>query len=174
MSERDTMGGGGSSGSFGSGVGSSGGFDRSEGGTFGVGSSTVTEGSGQGGQGMGGAVDQAKEMAGQAVDTARDKAGQVTEQATAKTDVGIEKAAGGLDRAADVLRERAGGTGAGGGAMQSAATMAADRLDSAAQYLQGKDTDQLVAELEALVRRRPMESLLVAAGVGFVLSKALR
>jgi ElaB/YqjD/DUF883 family membrane-anchored ribosome-binding protein len=119
-------------------------------------------------------VDQAKEKATQAVDTARERAGEVAGQAAAKADVGIEKAAGGLDRAADMLREKAGGTGAGGGAMQSAATVAADRLDTAAQYLQGKDTDQLVAELEALVRRRPMESLLVAAGIGFVLSKALR
>jgi len=139
----------------------------------------------QAGQGASGAVDQAKQTAGQAVDTAKEKAGQVTdtakekagqmtEQATAKADIGIEKAAGGLDRAADMLRERTQGTEAGGGAVQTVAATAADKLDTAAQYLQGKDTDQLVAELEAVIRRRPVESLLVAAGVGFLLSKSLR
>jgi len=128
---------------------------------------------GQGGQGAGSAVDQARETATQAMDTAREKAGQVAEQVSTKTDAGIDKAAMGLDRAADMLREKTQGMGEQGG-VQAVATQAADRLDSAAQYLQGRDTDQLIADLEALVRRRPTESLLVAFGVGFLLSKALR
>jgi ElaB/YqjD/DUF883 family membrane-anchored ribosome-binding protein len=47
-------------------------------------------------------------------------------------------------------------------------------LDQAARYLQDKDSAQLIADLEALVRRKPTESLLVAAGVGFLLSKIVR
>ena len=128
----------------------------------------------QGGQGAGSPMDQARETATQAVDTAREKAGQVVEQASTKVDTGIDKAATGLDRAADMLREKTQGMGEQGGGVQAVATQAADRLDSAAQYLQGRDTDQLIADLEALVRRRPTESLLVAFGVGFLLSKALR
>ena len=120
------------------------------------------------------AAGQAQDKASHAVDTGKQKAGQVAEQASAKADAGIEKAAGGLDRAADMLREKGQSMGGEGGTMQAAATKTAEQLDKAAQFLEGKDTDQLMAELEALVRRRPTESLLVAAGVGFLLAKALR
>ncbi len=58
--------------------------------------------------------------------------------------------------------------------MPSVATKAADRLDAAAQYLKDKDSQQLMADLEGLVRRKPTQTLLVAAGVGFLLSKVVR
>jgi predicted nucleotidyltransferase len=44
-------------------------------------------------------------------------------------------------------------------------------LESTGSYLREKDTDQLMSDIEALIRRKPVESLLVAAGAGFVLSK---
>lgn len=150
----------------------------------------------QGSQGQGGAqMGQAKEQAGQALDTAKekagqvgqqatqamdtakDKAGQVAEQASAKADQGIDKAAGGLGQAAGLLREKTEGLGGQGGAGETAqqlAGQAAQQLDTAARYLEGKDSDQLVADLESLVRRKPTESLLVAAGVGFLLSRIVR
>jgi len=132
--------------------------------------------------GGGSSADKAKDMAGQAqqkagaaVETARQKTDQVADQAATKVDAGIDKAAGGLDKLADTIRGRAEGAGeAGGSPMLSRATMVADRLDAAAQYLRGKDTDQLVTDLEALVRRKPTQSLLVAAGVGFLLSRTRR
>ena len=125
-----------------------------------------------GGQGSGSAADQAKEKAGQAVDTAKEKAGQVAEQASTTADAGIGKAATGLGKAAAMLREKS--QAAGGQGVQSVATTAADKLDGAARYLRDKDGQQLVTDLEGLVRRKPTESLLVAAGVGFLLSKVLR
>ena len=128
------------------------------------------------------ATDKAKDMAGQAqqkagaaVETAQQKVDQVTDQATTKVDAGIDKAAGGLDKLADTIRGRAESSGQGGSSsMASQATMVADKLDASAQYLRGKDTDQLITDLEALVRRKPAQSMLVAAGVGFLLSKTLR
>lgn len=121
------------------------------------------------------AVGQAQQKAGAAMETAKQKTDQVADQATTKVDAGIDKAAGGLDKLADTIRGRAESTGEGGGSpMLSRATMVADKLDAAAQYLRGKDTDQLVTDLEALVRRKPTQSLLVAAGVGFLLSKTRR
>lgn len=128
----------------------------------------------KGGQGAASGADQAKEKATVAVDKTKEKAGQVADQATTKVDAGMDKAAGGLDQASDMLREKAGEAGAEGGGMQSVATQSADKLDVAAGYLKEKDTDQLVADFEALVRRKPVESLLVALGVGFLLSKAVR
>lgn len=113
----------------------------------------------------------ASETTGNMVETAKQKADQVVGQVSATADAGIDRAATGLDRAAEMLRDRASGQ---GGSMESVATVAAERLDAAAHYLQGKDSETLIAELEALVRRRPTESLLVALGIGFLLSKAMR
>ena len=146
------------------------------GGAFGEASQSGQMG-GQGGQpdqGAGAAVEQAKEKATQVVDTAKEKAGQVAEQVSTKADAGIDKAAGGLDKAAEMLRQRGEQMGGQGSGVQSVAATAATRLDNAAQYLRDKDTDQLVADLEDLVRRKPAQTLLVAAGVGFLLSKVVR
>lgn len=118
-------------------------------------------------------ADQAKQATGQAMDKAGEKAGQVANQASAAADQGINKAAEGLDQAADMIREKGKQVGPGTG-VQSSAVMVADKLDAASGYLRDKDSDQLVADLEALVRRKPAESLLVAAIAGFFLSKILR
>ncbi len=118
---------------------------------------------------------QAQQKAGAAVETAKQKTDQVTDQAATKVDAGIDRAAEGLDKLADTIRGRAESSGQGGASpMLSRATMVADKLDVTAQYLRGKDTDQLITDLEALVRRKPTQSMLVAAGVGFLLSKTLR
>ena len=132
-------------------------------------------GQGQGqGQGGGSTMDQAKQQAGQAVGTAKEKAGQVAEQASTAADAGLDKAAGGLDKAADMLRQKTEGMGGQGGGMQSAMSMAAGRLDQAAQYLKDKDSQQLMTDLEGMVRQKPTQTLLIAAGVGFLLSKVVR
>jgi len=116
--------------------------------------------------------DQVKEQADKVISTAAQKASDLTDQATTTADAGIEKAAAGLDTLANTVRERS--QSMGGGQLESVATAAADRLASGAEMLRGQSTEQLMTELEALVRRKPVESLLVAAGVGFVLSRALR
>lgn len=128
---------------------------------------------GRQGQPTSDAFQQGKQAADQAVGTAKEKAHQVADQATDAVDQGVDKAAEGLDMAADMLRDKGKQAGPGSG-VQSSAAMVADKLDAASGYLRGKDSDQLVADLEALVRRKPTESLLVAAGLGFVLSKILR
>lgn len=120
------------------------------------------------------AADTAKQKAGQASEKAHEAAGKAHEaagQAEARADQGMHQAASGLDQAADTLREKGGQQ---GGSMGSAAAMTADKLDSASGYLRDKDTEQILNDVESLVRRKPTESLLVAAGVGFVLSKVFR
>lgn len=120
---------------------------------------------------------QAKEQASQVADTAKQKAGDVADQASAKADQGIDKAAGGLGQAADMLRDKTQGLDTQGGAgatAQNVAGTAATQLDKAARYLEGKGSDQIVGDLEALVRRKPTESLLVAAGIGLLLSRIVR
>lgn len=106
------------------------------------------------------------------ISTATSKIGDVASQAGEKADAGMEKAVSGMDSLAGTLRQKSESMGS--GQIQSVATIAADKIESGAELLRGKDTDQLMNELEALVRRKPVESMLVAAGVGFILSKALR
>jgi len=115
------------------------------------------------------AAQTAKQKTGQMADQAQQKAGQMTDKAQAKADQGMDMAASGLDQAADTIRQQ--GQQMGGGTVSNAVNTAANTLDSASQYLREKDTDQLLNDLESLVRRKPVESVLVAAGVGFVLSK---
>jgi ElaB/YqjD/DUF883 family membrane-anchored ribosome-binding protein len=106
------------------------------------------------------------------MDSVTDRAGELLDQAKPTLDTGMEKAASGLETAAETLRER--GEAMGGGQLASVATMTADKLSSGAEMLRGTDSEALMIELENMVRRKPMESLAVAAAIGFVLSKAIR
>ncbi len=99
---------------------------------------------------------------------AQEKAGAVGDKAQQSADQGMDKAASGLGQAADMLRQQGEQR---SGTTATAATKTAEKLEGASQYLKEKDTDQVLTDLESLVRRKPVESLLVAAGVGFVLSK---
>jgi ElaB/YqjD/DUF883 family membrane-anchored ribosome-binding protein len=67
-----------------------------------------------------------------------------------------------------MLREQGGSR---EGTIGTAATKTADTLEQASTYLQDKDTDQFVTDIEAMVRKRPVESVIVAAGIGYLLSK---
>ncbi len=51
---------------------------------------------------------------------------------------------------------------------------AADKLDATAGYIRDHDVQAMIGDVENVVRRYPGRSLLVAAGVGFLLGRALR
>jgi hypothetical protein len=118
------------------------------------------------------AVDKAQQKASKVTDKASQTADQVLDQATSATDTGMDKAAGGMDKLAGEIRHQ--GQSMGSGSVQSAATSVADALESGAQFLRDKDTDELMSDLEGMIRRKLVESMLVAAGVGFLLAKAIR
>lgn len=115
------------------------------------------------------AMDTAQQRGQQVAQTVQQKAGQLGEQAQQKADQGMDMAASGLGQAAQTIRQQ--GNQTGNSTVSGVATSAANTLDSASQYLREKDTAQVLDDLEALVRRKPVESVLVAAGIGFVLSK---
>jgi ElaB/YqjD/DUF883 family membrane-anchored ribosome-binding protein len=121
-------------------------------------------------------ANKAKDKASAATDTAKEKASRAKAQASEKADAGMDQAASGVDKLADTIRDKAESSGDGGamGAVSGQATMVADKLDQASGYLREKDSDELINDLESLVRRKPMESVAVAVGVGFLLSKAFR
>jgi len=45
-------------------------------------------------------------------------------------------------------------------------------LQSGADLLHNQSADELISEIESFIRRKPAESLLIAAGLGFMLSRA--
>ncbi|MBA2468499.1 MAG: CsbD family protein [Chloroflexia bacterium] len=110
----------------------------------------------------------AQDKAGEVAGKAQQKASEVGEMAHSKADSGLDSAASGLGQAADMLRQQGEQR---QGTVGTAAAKTADSLESASSYLREKDTDQLMTDLEALVRQKPVESVLVAVGIGFVLSK---
>ena len=120
---------------------------------------------------MGDSYQQAADVASSKGRELADKASMAGQEAQQRADQGMDKAASGLEQAAGTLRDQGQQR---GGSVGGVAVAAADRLESASQYLREKDTDQLLNDLEGLVRRKPVESLLAAAGIGFVLSKVFR
>ena len=133
-------------------------------------------------------VDRASDTAHNAVDTVTDKAQQVAsdvkdraQQAASKAqDIGQQA----VDRADDAtttvgekmtdaaqaIRERAPATGTVGNVADTAATT----LERAGTYLQQQDLADMRSDLENIIRRHPIESLLVGLGAGYLLARSMR
>src|SRR5690242_9753682 len=60
------------------------------------------------------------------------------------------------------------------GVMGAAASNVADVLERTGGYLEKRDLDDIRRDLKALLRRRPIESLLVSVGVGYLLGRTFR
>lgn len=101
----------------------------------------------------------------------KQKAGEMADMAHTRADQGMDKAASAMDKGAEMLRERGEQQ---GGTMAQVAGTAADAMESAGSYLHNTDTGEMMDQLEAYIRQNPTQSLLIAAGVGFVLAKAFR
>ncbi|MEW6297763.1 MAG: CsbD family protein [Thermodesulfobacteriota bacterium] len=57
------------------------------------------------------------------------------------------------------------------GAMGSAATAVAERLEAAGSYLQESNFNNMINDLTTLIRRYPVQSLLVGLGIGYLLAR---
>jgi len=110
--------------------------------------------------------DRAQDVAG----NVQDKAQQLGSQVADKADVATTTVGGTLTDAAQTLRQRAPAS----GSLGDAADTAADTLERAGTYLQQQDLADMRADLEGIVRRHPMESLLVGLGLGYLLARSMR
>ena len=72
-----------------------------------------------------------------------------------------------LRSAAETLRGRLSSE----GRLGAAAETVADRLQSAGRYLQEQGMTGAIEEVEALIRRYPIQTLLLGAGLGYALSR---
>jgi len=112
----------------------------------------------------------AKESLSDAAKTVKDKTQEFGRDAMNKIEENRVSAAGALHNAASTLHQKAEKMPNG----PDMAHSAADRVEAVASYLQGHDTKQMMADVEAVVRRNPGPSLLVAGALGFLIGRAIR
>lgn len=80
-------------------------------------------------------------------------------------------AASGLEGAAESLHEKADRL-PGGAKVTNFAHSAADKLNATAGFVREHDLEGMMTDVEDLVKKNPGPSLLVAAGLGFLLARA--
>ena len=104
---------------------------------------------------------------------AKDKVQEAARNVQSKIDETRTPAADKLQNAASALHEKAGSL-PGGETVAGLAHGAADRMQATAEYVRDHDVQRMTADVEAFVRRRPGQSLLAAAAVGFLIGRAFR
>jgi ElaB/YqjD/DUF883 family membrane-anchored ribosome-binding protein len=116
-----------------------------------------------------GIKDQASDVAARAQDWAAESG----RSAEAKINETRESAAAAIDSAAGALHQAAKNLPV-GKRVSSAAHTAADKLGSTADYLGDHDARDMISGLGRLVKSYPGRSLIAAAGLGFLVGRALR
>lgn len=99
------------------------------------------------------------DMAGAALTTARKRADDVTGSVSS-----------GMKSLAGTIRDHAPAE----GALKQVASGAANTLEKTGRYLEKEGLSGMAKDVEHLVRRHPLESLLVCLGVGFLLAHSIR
>lgn len=112
----------------------------------------------------------AKAKAQEVASDAKAKAQELSEQAADKADAATTTAGARMSDAAQTLREKAPAT----GTVATVADKTADTLEQAGTYLQQHDVADMRSDLEAIIRRHPMEAVLVGFGIGFLLARSTR
>lgn len=115
--------------------------------------------------------DEVMDKASGMMDEGKHKAGEMAGMAQEKVDTGMTKAGETMDHAAHMLRDKGEQQ---GGPVGTVAGTAANAMESAGSFLQESNPSEMMDQLEAYIRQNPTQSLLIAAGVGFVLAKAFK
>jgi len=110
--------------------------------------------------------DKAQDIASDVKDKAQDIGNQVAGKADAATTTVGEK----FTDVAQTIRQNAPNS----GPLAGAADSAAETLQRAGTYLQQQDLTDMRSDLENLIRRHPVESLLVGFGLGYLLARSMR
>lgn len=111
--------------------------------------------------------DRASEMSSTVQDQASEYGQKIQEQA----DTGIDKAASGLQKAADQMRSRMNQQ---GGTQGQVGTKVADGLEKSATYLRDHEANEIWDDVEQWVKDHPIQSAAGAAVAGFVIARILR
>lgn len=114
-----------------------------------------------------------KDRAKSVASSVKDKADQLADNVSETMDRQRQTAAGGLDSAASALREKAEGL-PGGSKATAAGQRLADGMQSTASYLREHDFGAIGNDVVGLCRRYPMQSLIAALAVGFLIGRSRR
>jgi ElaB/YqjD/DUF883 family membrane-anchored ribosome-binding protein len=104
---------------------------------------------------------------------AQAKAQELGRSVQGKIDENRGPAADKLHDVASTLHEKADSL-PGGEKVADLAHSAADKVEATAGYVRDHDVQDMMADLENVVRRHPGQSLVAAAAVGFLLGRAFR
>lgn len=99
--------------------------------------------------------------------TTKTEAQERLSTAASKADRAAAAAGEKLESAADALRGKAPSS----GAMATAATAVADQLESAGAYPQEQGLSGMMDDVGSLIRRYPVQSLLIGVGLGYFLAR---
>lgn len=113
----------------------------------------------------------AMEKAHQLQDMASEKATEVGAKLQDTADMGVNRAAEGLDQASVQLRERATEM---GGVQEKLGVRMADGLDKTSGYLREHEANEIWTDVEKFVREHPMQAAVTAAVAGYVVAKVLK
>jgi len=123
------------------------------------------------------AMDTVKEKAADVRDKAadvmsdvKDKAQQVSSTVATKADAATDTMGAKMTDVAQTIREKAPET----GPVADVADKAAHTMEKAGTYLQDHDLASMRADLEGIIRRHPMEAMLIGLGVGYLLARSRR
>jgi ElaB/YqjD/DUF883 family membrane-anchored ribosome-binding protein len=119
------------------------------------------------------ATNTASNLADKTKDTAANvthKAEELAKTAGRKADDATAAVGSSIRSAADAVRSK----GPHEGMIGSATSATASALDSTGRYLEQEKLSGMAEDMTAVIRRNPIPALLVAAGVGFLIGRALR
>jgi ElaB/YqjD/DUF883 family membrane-anchored ribosome-binding protein len=123
-----------------------------------------------------------RDTAGRVATQARERVDEVStkvrENVTNARDVAMEqieqtheRAASGVESAAQQVREQTFGS---GGIRETAGTKLADSMEKTAVYLREHDTKTMMADFEMYAKEHPTQAIMGAVAVGFILGRVLK
>ena len=118
-------------------------------------------------------ISDAKDRAAGFASKVKDKASQVTSAVSDTVGRQRDNVAGGLDRVASTIHEKAGSL-PGGQKAADAANSLADGMESTASYLRDHDLKDMGKSLTGVCRKYPVESVVAALAIGVLVGRALR
>ncbi len=112
-----------------------------------------------------------QEKAGAVAEKAQEKVSEYGTKLQDQADANIDRAADGLEKAAEQMRTRLEQK---GGVQGQVGTKVADSLDKTSQYLREHEAQEIWSEVESFVKQHPMQAALGAAAAGFVLARMMK
>jgi ElaB/YqjD/DUF883 family membrane-anchored ribosome-binding protein len=124
----------------------------------------------EGGEKVAGAAQRVAQRTREVASNVKTRAGEIGSRVVERTDAAMSAAGERIENLGHSLRDRASEEGRVGKVL----SRTAQALEHGGQYLQESTPGDVRMDLEDVMRRRPVATLLVGAGIGFLIARALR